>query len=235
MVNIEFFMLRIFFNRTAQTVPPKTPSIAAKRNDFHICESTPPILISPTCIPSRNARPTTRQSTSLSTDSRYRITWLFSPILSCLTIGITTAEEVPPTIAPRKTELIQSRRPRKLASSVAMAALPRKLNSVIKVAEPILRFNSENFRLIPLSKRMIMRVRVVNTLPTCPKKETSTMPVTGPSIIPMIRSNRTLGIFVLLNSSLKRWAQNIRIPRKTTTYAISIPDRLVGYLQNLIL
>jgi len=53
---------------------------------------------------------------SLRADSRNNMAELFSLIFSCFTIGITTAEDVPPIMAPTKMEFIQSKLVSKFAS-----------------------------------------------------------------------------------------------------------------------
>jgi hypothetical protein len=64
----------------------------------------------------------------------------------------------------------------------------------------------------PLSKRIIIRVIVVKTWPSPPKKSLVITPLIGPMIIPIIRRRSTFGIFVLSKSSLKRCEKNISRP-----------------------
>jgi len=70
---------------------------------------------------------------------------LFSLIFNCFTIGITTAEDVPPIIAPIKTELIQSSLVNKLARKAVMITVITKLIMVSREAAPIYFFYFTEF------------------------------------------------------------------------------------------
>jgi hypothetical protein len=127
-----------------------------------------------------------------------------------LTIGITTAEEVPPIMAPTKTELRGLSLKKNLVIKDAITIVMTKFRTVSRVAEPIALLISLIFSPEPLSKRITIRVIVVKTLPIFPKKSFVIKPLTGPIIIPIRSKRRTFGIFVLLNSSLNACEEKIK-------------------------
>ena len=168
-------------------------------------------------------------STSFTDDSRDSIAWLSFLIRSCLTIGITTASDIEPTMAPRIKAGISSK-------SVSQRAIPatapietKKVTVARAIAPPTAERRLISSRAVPLSKRMMISVIVVNIGPTVPKFSGEVRPSTGPTQIPMMINSRTSGTLVRLKMAVKRWARKTRTPTKTITGAISCIDAVPFY------
>jgi hypothetical protein len=72
------------------------------------------------------------QSTSLKADSRMRMVLLLFEIFSCLTSGITTADEVPPIIAPNIKATRGSKSRNNQAKNPITISVAKKLRNVSK-------------------------------------------------------------------------------------------------------
>jgi len=221
-VNMEFFTLLILPITADHRNPLNKPKVIAKTNDFHILDRTIPTDTTPCDIPSNRARPTTRHRTSLSADSSIKTEEHFSPSFICFTMGMTTAEEVPPTIAPINTELNTSIESSQRETKEVMITVITKLSRVSNVAEPMAFFTSLKLRPDPLSNRITISVMVVKTLPSLPKKSLVIIPLTGPMMIPIKSSNNTFGILVLSNSSLKTCDRKMSNPKAIIVILIFI-------------
>ena len=147
------------------------------------------------------------QSTSVSADSSTIIVPAGSPTLSPLTIGMTTAEEVPARMAPRVSPLSQGSPSETMPTTVNATRVARKVTIVRERVGPTARRSTSMLRLVPLSSRMAIRVSVVITGPTLPKSSGPRNPVMGPISRPTRISRRTSGRRVRSNSAVKAWAR----------------------------
>jgi len=97
----------------------------------------------------------------------------------------------------------------------------KKVRGAKVIAPPKAERSVPSFKVSPLSNKIIIRVIIVKTGPTAPKREGEDRPNTGPTQIPIIIRKRTSGILVRLNIPVKRWARNIKIPTKAIIEAVS--------------
>ena len=202
-VNIEFLMwLSHFFRTTSQMVPTTTPASREASMAMPMVLNMAPTLMAPVWMPLKTAKATIRQTMSLRADSRKRIISALGPGLTCESIETTTAEEVPPTAAPRNRQCRSVRSSRKRPTRKAMTMTQTKLSIVSRVALPMDCLRVWGLRLVPLSKRMTIRVIVVNTLPNWPRSAGEMRCSTGPTTRPISISSRTLGILVFTKRAL---------------------------------
>ena len=87
------------------------------------------------------------------------------------------------------------------------------------IAPPRADLSILSFSVKPLSKRMMIRVTVVNMGPTAPKSSVEARLNTGPTQIPMAISSSTSGMRVLLKMPVNRWDRKTRIPTKAIIWA----------------
>ena len=141
----------------------------------------------------------------------------FSLIFNWLTIGMTTADEVPPKMAPNTKPVRMSNFSITMPKRATTIMVTKKLIAVslmVPLMEVIkvLKFNS-----VPLSNRMMTRVMVVNTLATDPNDSGFTQCSTGPMTKPMAISINTSGMRLRLKISVKRCAAKINKPKMAMT------------------
>jgi len=108
----------------------------------------------------------------------------------------------------------------------------KKVTVASAMAPPTAERRLMSSRAVPLSKRMIISVTVVNIGPTVPKWAGEASPRTGPTQMPMMINSRTSGTLVLLKTAVKIWARKTSMPTKTITGAISCIDSVPFYLDN---
>ena len=99
-VSTEYLMLRTLSKIKAQKMAPIKPITVARMKEEKM---VPKIMPNSTCwllMASSNANAKTMLNTLPMAASRMRIVALFCDILSCRTVGITTAEAVPPKTQP---------------------------------------------------------------------------------------------------------------------------------------
>ena len=187
------------------------PMTVARIKEERISPITLPTFIDPERMACIKAQVNTIHNTSLKADSSMRMVPPFSLIFNCLTSGITTADEVPPTMAPNI----------RLVKKLTLTINPKSATTIIVIKKlinvsfmvPRMEFsNVSKFSWVPLSKRMMTKVIVVNTLATEPRSDGFTKPKTGPMNNPMIISNSTSGMRFRLKISVKRCAAKMSRP-----------------------
>ena len=173
------------------------PSKPASTNEEKILPTTAPTFTLPICMACMKARVNTIQSTSVAADSKTNTVLDSSPMSRILTKGITTAEEVPPRMAPKVSEL--NKDISKIIPTPATSSIDTKKQTIVKL---IVLFHEERITLIdnevPPSKRITTKVIATKTGPLTPKLSTLTKLKTGPNKSPTIIRNNTSGIFLRL-------------------------------------
>ena len=137
------------------------------------------------------------QSTSVAADSSTSTVRASSPMSNMRTKGITTADEVPPRIAP--SNIASSHPMPKHSPTTETMISDRKKQQSVNV---IVLFHEERITLIesevPPSNRMTTSVTATKTGPPMPRLSTFIRLKTGPSKSPMTISSNTSGIFFRL-------------------------------------
>ena len=136
----------------------------------------------------------------------------FSDIRICLTMGITTAEAVPPNMQPNIMLTIGSKSKSNHPTSQMATADRMKLNAVSFKAPPKESFNALNLSCVPLSNKMVTKVMPEKRLPALPRLSGEIQWKTGPISRPMMMRNSTSGMRLRLKISLKRWAVKMSKP-----------------------
>lgn len=104
-----------------------------------------------------------------SADSMIRVVIVFGRTSIFLTRPTTTAEEVPPSVAPmNKHDKVESPKIN-LQRSPATSQVERNPTVVIPTESRKESFTSDIFRSVPLSKRIKISTRLLNNEPNCPK------------------------------------------------------------------
>lgn len=156
-------------------------------------------------------------STSVSADSSTSTVVVSSPSRSCLTIGMTTADEVPPRVAPVASARGHERSSAAVLTTETMATVTpneRPLSTSVERAD---RISEAAPRDSPLSKRMMVSAIVLAAAPAFPKSSGTAVAVAGPRRIPTAISSRTSGTRVCLKTTMKRLAASRAAPMTRTT------------------
>ena len=136
----------------------------------------------------------------------------FSDMCICLTMGMTTAEAVPPNIQP-KIMLTMGSKSKASHPTSQMATAERMKFKAVSFNAPLKEsFNALNLSCVPLSNRMVTKVMPENKLPALPRLSGESQWNTGPMSKPMMMRNNTSGMRLRLNISLKRWAVKMSKP-----------------------
>ena len=136
--------------------------------------------------------------------------------------GMTTADEVPPRIAPSMQDSINENPAMKCMTTIQIPVMRTKLSAVIAIVPLMDFFRVSMVMCSPPSNRMIASVTWVKSGPTTPKAEGETRPMNGPMMIPMAIRKSTSGILVSVKSRERILPRKIRRPRKSTVTAASI-------------
>ena len=160
--------MRILVMSLDHNTAPAKPKIPAKTKDERMLPITVPIFTLPLLSPSKKAKENTIHNTSVPADSKIKTVRVLSVSCKFLTKGMTTAEDVPPKMAPNKRALIISMpkaMPTKAARNMATKKPANDKDMVCFQAECKTCKESE----VPLSKRITTKVTATNTEPPTPK------------------------------------------------------------------
>ena len=147
-----------------------------------------------------------------SPELQYNMMAGFSDMCICLTIGMTTAEAVPPNIQPNIMLMIGPKSKTNHPTSQTATADSTKFKAVSFKAPPNESFKALNLNCVPLSNRMVTKVMPENKLPALPKLSGESQWKTGPMSRPMIMRNSTSGMRLRLKISLNRCAVKMSRP-----------------------
>ena len=186
------------------TNAPAIPMIPASVNELKMLPTICITFSSCDLYASPKANTNTIHRTSESADSSTRIVLLLSCICSNCTSGITTAEEVPPRIAPSvnavKGGIFTSNHAINPTTIVVTKKLP-SVNAIVPfIAARIALIRRSN----PPWKRINANVTVVKTSVSTPNASAFTKPSMGPMTRPIIMSSSTSGIRFFSNRPVKR-------------------------------
>ena len=106
-------------------------------------------------------------------------------------MGITTAEDVPPTIEAKIALMSKVRGVSHQVRRVTIRNAAKKFMRVKATELPSEFFKESNSNAMPLSKRMTTSATAVSTLPTLPKSSGVTILSTGPRTKPMRIKKKT--------------------------------------------
>ena len=211
-VRMEYLMLRIWSRIKAQKMAPIRPITVARMNDEKMLPKMAPnsrCLLLMACI---NAKASTILNTLPMAASRMSMMAGFSDICICLTIGMTTAEAVPPNMQPNIMLMIGPRSNTNHPTSQTATADSTKFKAVSFKAPPNESFKALNLNCVPLSNRMVTKVMPENKLPALPKLSGESPWKTGPMSRPMMIRNNTSGMRLRLKISLNRCAVKMSRP-----------------------
>ena len=226
-VSTEYLISRILSKINAQNMAPTSPMSVARMNEEKM---EPKIMPNSTCL-DRMACSKANANTMLNTlpmaASKIRMVELFCDMLSCLTVGATTAEAVPPNthpiIKPTMGSILsisQTTNHTAIAEKTKFKAV--SLREGMKESFKLLKLNC-----VPLSKRINTKVTAERMLPNRVSLSESTQWVMGPMKSPMMMRNNTSGILRLLNMELNRCAAKMSKPMMAIIRPILLDDNPV--------
>src|SRR5574340_1840769 len=195
-----------------QPTPPSTPMIVAKTSAASTLPTSLPGSMPPCVYTCNSANTPTMHSTSVNADSSTSTVAGFSERRNASTIGITTAEDVPPSVTPSNMAGIQGKSRAANPNSVMITAVSAKHT---RLSTPVVASDlpsTPRFSEVPLSNRTTTRAIVATTEPTLPKSCGATMPRTGPSRMPASISTNTSGMLVLRNCKDRKCAKKTISP-----------------------
>ena len=205
-------MLRTWSRIKAQKMAPKRPITLARMKDEKMSPRMAPNSTWCDLMACNRARANTMLNTLPMAASRMSMMAGFSDMRICLTMGMTTAEAVPPRMQPSIMLMTgSSLRPSQQTSQTATAE-KMKLKAVSFKAPPKESFNALKRSCVPLSNRMVTKVMPEKRLPALPRLSGEIQWNTGPMSRPMMMRNNTSGIRLRLKISLKRWAVKMSSP-----------------------
>src|SRR3990172_4222424 len=178
---------RILPSTSNQPMPPSTPMTAAKNKAAATLPITLPGSIPPCVCTCKMAKTPTIHKTSVNADSSTKTVAGLSDKCREFTIGMTTADEVPPNVTPSRT------------------AGNNDNPSMAKPTPPTI--NAVNAKQVNVSTPV-----VANELLIVPKSSSMTMPSMGPITMPTSINTSTSGMLVLLNCRDRKWAKNTISP-----------------------
>jgi len=162
------------------------------------------------------------QNTSVRVLSRVSTVLVSSPTSSALSMGMTTADEVPPMMRPPSTAVHQSIAIRYLSDTVRQAMAEVILMIEKGAARPNEESSVRNCSPRPLSKRMTARVTMARKSPTRPRSSRARIPNTGPTRSPNTMSRRMSGMRVRSKKASRRCATKTKRPAARTTVCMKI-------------
>ncbi len=192
----------------SQPMPPTTPITAANTSAASTLPTTLPAATSPCVMICSMANTPTMHSTSVRADSSTSTVAGFSASFSALTMGITTADEVPPSVRPSNRAGSRSRPSVSMPITAMTMAVMEKQAKVSRPVVPADRPSTLRSSEVPLSNRITTSAMVASRVPTLPKSAGDTMPSTGPITMPISISTSTSGMLVRLNCSDRKCAKN---------------------------
>ena len=212
---------RSALTKNRNTIAATAPMRAARISDARM----PPAIAIGASVPwptaLMNAIATMMLSTSVSADSRMSTVAGTVPIGNCLTIGITTADDVPPSMAPMAHANSHGRPTPKCATPATITIVAMNVSSVTIDVALIDCVSARSSSDIPLSKRMTTSATLLITPPTLPKSSTLMKPKTGPARMPSRISDSTSGTCVRRKTAVNRLAENNTMPRARTAVAMA--------------
>ena len=211
-VSTEYLISLTLSKINAQKMDPANPITVAKMKEEKML---PKIMPNSTCcdlMASSSAKASTMLNTLPMAASKMSMMAGFSDMRICLTMGMTTADAVPPNMQPKIMLMTGSSSKTSQPTNQMAMAERMKFNAVSFNAPLKESFNALNLSCVPLSNRMVTKVMPENRLPALPRLSGETQWNTGPMSRPMMMRNSTSGMRLRLKISLKRWAVKIPSP-----------------------
>ena len=168
-VRMEYLMLRTWSRIKAQKIAPNRPITVARMKEEKM---SPRIAPNSTCLDFMaciNAKANTMLNTLPMAASKISMMAGFSDMRICRTMGMTTAEAVPPKMLPNIMLTTGSISKRSQPTNHIAAAESTKFNAVSFNAPLKESFKALNLSCVPLSNRMVTRVMPEKRLPALPK------------------------------------------------------------------
>ena len=188
------------------------PIAAAQPNEPPTAEATSSGLVSPETCAARNAPASTIARTSVRADSSTRAVPASCSSPSCCTIGMTTADEVPPSTAPSERARLQGRPSARWPQAANTPEVIRNASTVRRDVVAIEPRSAARDRDRPLSKSRTVRAMVLRAAPALPKSAGRTAWVAGPRSRPITMSSSTSGMCVRRKRATKRPAASSSRP-----------------------
>ena len=138
-------------------------------------------------------------NTSVKADSSTSTVDGFSPSRSEFTIGITTADDVPPSVTPSSNDASNDRSNIRWPMPPTMATVITKVLKVSTPVDPTDAVSVLRSSEVPPSNKMTTSAMVAMMGPILPKSSAVTTPVRGPNTMPKTTSTNTSGTLVCLN------------------------------------
>jgi len=227
-VNIVPLMRSTWLSSTDQKKPAAAPTMqAAMREKPAVPRSPAASGLEPAARLTATPTVPMMQNTSVRVLSRVSTVPVPSPRSSALTMGMTTADDVPPMMSPPSSAVHQSMPMRNFSPTVRQAMAVTMLTTENGAARPadLNRLLSCSPR--PLSNRITARVTMARKSPTRPRSSRLRRCRTGPTNSPRIMSNRMSGMRVRSKNASSRCARKTNRPAASTTVCMSFnPGRV---------